>query len=355
MVRVFLSYRREDTQGWAGRIHDRLTSELGVDHVFMDVATIEPGQEFSEVITDSISECSTLIAVLGPRWSACVNSRGCRRLDDPNDFIRREIAVAFEHNVQVVPVLVDGTTMPTAEELPAELAKLPHLQALEVNASHFDADMSRLIDAITPKAKAGLARAAFPLAAGSAAFTLVVALALAFVYFSGSSGNGTPRPDDSDSADNKQKQESTPSPASAREIRSIAGRWSGTFTYPNNLPIPFEATLLQDGDRITGQIEEKSVVKSVDFVGRMLRGEASPEEAEESLRREVAITEGAVHTDGRVTFVKDYKGQGGMFDRVEYQGALNQEQTTISGTWHGSTGLSGSFTMHRESAAAATE
>ena len=104
--RVFISYRREDSGYPAGWLFDQLAASLGADRVFKDVDSIEPGEDFAEVISDAVSSCAVL-AVIGDRWLAAADEDG-RRLDDPGDFVRLEIEAALTRGVRVIPVLVGG-------------------------------------------------------------------------------------------------------------------------------------------------------------------------------------------------------------------------------------------------------
>ena len=94
--RVFISYRRQETSGMAGRLYDRLAAHLGEDQVFMDVDTIAPGVDFAEVITQAVRSCEALLAVIGPHWLTATDQDGRRRLDDPHDLVRLEVAAALE-------------------------------------------------------------------------------------------------------------------------------------------------------------------------------------------------------------------------------------------------------------------
>src|SRR5689334_19891143 len=105
--RIFISYRRDDSSGHAGRLYDALRNRLGDDRVFRDIDTIRPGDDFTKVIQDSIASCQALIAIIGKHWLDTSAGAG-RRLDDPKDFVRREIAAGLTQNVRVIPVLVQG-------------------------------------------------------------------------------------------------------------------------------------------------------------------------------------------------------------------------------------------------------
>jgi hypothetical protein len=145
---VFISYRREDSGGYAGRISDRLTSCLGRDNVFFDVDAIPPGRDFVDVLSERVGKCDALIAVIGKHWTSSVDDENRRRLDDPNDFVRVEIAAALERKVTVIPVLVDGATMPQAVDLPDALKSLTRRQAIQISLISFEADAKRLTDAL---------------------------------------------------------------------------------------------------------------------------------------------------------------------------------------------------------------
>ena len=145
---VFISYRREDSDGFAGRIYDRLASRLGRENVFFDVDAIPPSLDFVEVLSERVGECDALLAVIGKHWGSVVDSQNRRRLDDPNDFVRIEIEAALKRDVPVIPVLVDGASMPHPEDLPDGLKKLTRRQAIEISHTRFDSDAGRLIEAL---------------------------------------------------------------------------------------------------------------------------------------------------------------------------------------------------------------
>lgn len=147
MPRIFISYRREETAYPAGWLFDRLEARYGEEQIFKDVDSIAPGEDFVERITNAVASCDVLLALIGDEWLT-VTDDGGRRLDDPKDFVRVEIEAALARNVRVVPVLVDGATMPEAEQLPPSLAPLSRRQALELSPQRFDFDTNRLLDAL---------------------------------------------------------------------------------------------------------------------------------------------------------------------------------------------------------------
>src|SRR5688572_978191 len=99
MGAIFLSYRRDDTEGQAGRLYDDLVEVFGTDAVFMDVAGIEAGRDFRKAIDQHVSSCGVLLAFIGTDWLTARDPSGQRRLDDPNDFVRLEIASALKRDI----------------------------------------------------------------------------------------------------------------------------------------------------------------------------------------------------------------------------------------------------------------
>ncbi len=144
--RIFISYRRADSAGYAGRIYDRLVGHFGEDAIFMDVDTIEGGVDFIKVLEDAVQSCDLLIALIGRQWLSIKDKDGKRRLDSPEDFVRIEIATALKRNIRVIPVLVDGVDMPQPTDLPENLKALARRNALQVNHHSFNPDVYRLIE-----------------------------------------------------------------------------------------------------------------------------------------------------------------------------------------------------------------
>jgi predicted ATPase len=159
---VFISYRRQEASGLAGRLYDRLAARFGDDQVFMDVDTIALGVDFAEVITQAVSTCQVLLAIIGPRWLTASDQDG-RRLDDPDDIVRLEIAAALERDIRVIPILVEGAVMPRLQELPENLAGLARRNALILRHESFRADADRLLTAIEPILRPPAAAASVPL------------------------------------------------------------------------------------------------------------------------------------------------------------------------------------------------
>ena len=141
---IFVSYRRDDAGGHAGRLVDRLTARFGADGVFMDVQDIAPGDRFAASIDETIARCDCLVAVIGPRWVDLMQQRA----QGLEDFVRHEIAAALRRDIPVVPVLVGGAPIPSHQVLPADLAALSQRNAVEIRDDRFEDDVARLGDAL---------------------------------------------------------------------------------------------------------------------------------------------------------------------------------------------------------------
>lgn len=147
MPRVFISYRREDSAGQAGRLNDRLCAAFGAPQVFMDVDDIPPGENFVTILRRNVEAADVVLALIGPKWLARADGRG-RRLDDEADFVRLEVGEALARGKRVVPVLLNGTAMPTQQELPTLLHALATCQAFELSDTRFDRDAAALIESL---------------------------------------------------------------------------------------------------------------------------------------------------------------------------------------------------------------
>jgi TIR domain len=145
-LKIFISYRREDSAGHAGRLYDSLKAHFGEESLFMDLTAIESGQNFADVIKAAVGSCDVLIAVIGKEWLTCAGPMG-RRLDDPKDFVRLEIHAALERGTPVVPVLVEGAAMPGVDALPDALKALGERNAHELSDRRWSYDVGRLVEA----------------------------------------------------------------------------------------------------------------------------------------------------------------------------------------------------------------
>jgi hypothetical protein len=147
-MNVFISYRREDTGPYAGRLYDRLRERFGAEHVFIDIDSIPLGDDFVNAIADKIAVCDVMIVLIGRRWLDSRDPAGQRMVDRVDDFVRLEIATALSRCIRLVPVLIGETVMPSASELPDVISPLARRQALPISDFHFHQDVDRLIKAI---------------------------------------------------------------------------------------------------------------------------------------------------------------------------------------------------------------
>ena len=146
---IFISYRREDSAGHAGRIFDRLVERFGADHVYRDVDNIAAGEDFVEAVRQKINRSDVLLALIGPRWLRATDDEGRWRLADENDLVRIEIVSALNRNIRVIPVLLQDTAIPKAKDLPGDLSKLAQRNAVEIRDTHFDLDADQLIKSLS--------------------------------------------------------------------------------------------------------------------------------------------------------------------------------------------------------------
>lgn len=147
MTRLFLSYRRDDSAGFAGRLADGLEAAFGAGSVFRDVDDIRPGEDFQAAIHNHLASVDAVLVMIGPRWLDAKTSAG-RRLDEPGDFVRMEIGAALASGKPVIPVLVGGAAMPAEADLPAELAGLARRQAVTLSDSGWRANLDHLVTSL---------------------------------------------------------------------------------------------------------------------------------------------------------------------------------------------------------------
>jgi hypothetical protein len=147
MACVFICYRRADSSGYTRSIHDDLAAALGPDRVFMDVEAIAPGVDFVEAIRAAIGEGKVLLVIIGKKW--LVDDQGRRRMEQPNDHVRVEIETALQRGMPIIPVLVDGATMPDEPELPESIRALARRNACELSNQRWKFDMDRLVSTVS--------------------------------------------------------------------------------------------------------------------------------------------------------------------------------------------------------------
>jgi CHASE2 domain-containing sensor protein len=146
----FVSYRRDQSSFVARSLRSALAARFGAASVFMDETAIAPGQEWPREIQEAILGCSAMFVIIGPYWLTAQHSAsGLRRLDDPGDWVRREVEAGLSRpEAAVVPVLTDGATMPGADDLPASLRSLRDRNAFVLTGGNFSEEVDALVDGI---------------------------------------------------------------------------------------------------------------------------------------------------------------------------------------------------------------
>lgn len=147
-MKIIVSYRRDDSDGIAGRIRDHLIQRYGAQSVFMDIDSIPFGVDFQEHFSNALSDTDLMIAIIGKEWRGPLKKQKFR-IDDPDDFVRVELEKAFQHGVRVLPVLVDDAHMPPSSLLPESLRRLASINAPSVSSGRdFAVHVDRMIKAV---------------------------------------------------------------------------------------------------------------------------------------------------------------------------------------------------------------
>lgn len=214
---IFISYRRDDSAGYARAVYDELAKRFGADRVFIDVDDIGAGLPFSEVIRRAVGASKVLLVLIGRRWRGERADGFPARIREPGDFVRLEVEAGLANGMRVIPVLLDGAAMPTKAELPGAMQALAGLNAIAVNNSGFAGDVERLASALydalgeRPRA-ARAARARRAVGSGVAVAVAVAALVGAALWW-----QAIPSAVDR-------------SPAAAA-LLDVAGRWQAEVVY----------------------------------------------------------------------------------------------------------------------------
>jgi hypothetical protein len=178
---VFVSYRRRDTAQLVGRLSDQLKAYYGSENIFLDTADLPYGVDYREPVQAALSRSDVAVAIIGAAWRGPNGESS--RLDEPDDPVRIEIESALEARVPIMPVLVDGTPMPAASQVPESLRPLIYLNGVPLTSGvNYHTDTDRLIGALNvmlgPKAPIVRRTASLALALRN---PIVWALALVFV------------------------------------------------------------------------------------------------------------------------------------------------------------------------------
>jgi hypothetical protein len=242
MARIFISYRRGDTGGYAGRLCDRLTARFGGDQVFMDIQDIHPGQNFVTSIEDTIATCDCVIVVIGPQWLETVQ----KRVQSGDDFVRHEVSSALKRQITVIPVLVGRASMPSAADLPAELAELSLRNAVEIRDERFDDDVAAL-----EKSLATELHLAEPRDVGSSPrFASRWLVAIGLLLIAGATGGYFLfRPASRVAGD-----AATAVAVAAPTVPAIDGEWVAEMQKPGQQPFRIRLSFRRVGDSIGGMV-----------------------------------------------------------------------------------------------------
>jgi hypothetical protein len=175
--KIFINYRRDDRAPIALNIAQYLERIFGADSIFLDIDRLRAGEQFPLVLEKRLSECRVMLAIIGPNWFNASDESGRRRLEQPDDWVRLEIARALARNVRVIPVLVDGATLPKKSLLPEDIRALVDRQSFTLTNPaafrHEVAGLVRDIGGMTRRAKT-FWRTAGILAAASVAVAFIV-------------------------------------------------------------------------------------------------------------------------------------------------------------------------------------
>lgn len=176
---IFISYRRDDSGGQAGRLFDRLVQRFGDAAVFRDVDDIAAGEDFVDAVQQRVASCSVLLVVIGRQWASITDASGQPRLSRSTDLVRHEVAGALQRGIRVIPVLVQGASMPDAASLPEDLRALSRRNAVEVRDTRFDSDVEALMAQLggTAAAPSPPSRRRIALIAGLAALAVIAVTA----------------------------------------------------------------------------------------------------------------------------------------------------------------------------------
>ena len=230
MGQIFISYRREDSAGHAGRLEQALEARFGVGGVFRDVSDLRPGEPFPRALVRGLEEASAMLVLIGPKWLVS-GEEGRRRLDETDDYVRLEVAHGLSRGIAVVPLLIDQTQMPTRDTLPKPIQSLAERQALRLSDPGWDGDVDRLCEAL--ERLSGLRRQPTLRRRAVIAAALLLPLGAGLWWWR---GRGPAFP---------------------------TGRWQATVHYPWGIQQRELFELVLDGDRVVGRVSFLGVAREI--------------------------------------------------------------------------------------------
>ena len=260
MGSVFISYRREDTEGQARALFQDLVLRLGRNSVFMDVDSIALGRDFREVLQERLASCDLMLALIGKDWLDGKDRAGRRRLENPGDFVRLEIAAALKRNIPVTPLLLQGAQMPSPEQLPEDLRDLAFRNGFELSHNRWESDVQELVKRLnlvapneTPIDRKVASKKPWLAITGVLVVVLAVAFA-GFLYFKKSALESSKAAIDSSISDRK------PTAAGSVDER---GRQGNTHYF--NSP-EFQLSISNEGHYISSPFTVDNLDPGKDFV-----------------------------------------------------------------------------------------
>jgi hypothetical protein len=243
---IAISYRRQDSSPVAGRLYDRLQAEFGKGSVFMDFDSIPYGVDFREHIKQTLKRAKVVVAIIGPEWSGG-KELSIRRIDDPTDFVRLEVASALENGIPIIPVLVNNTPMPEAKNLPPELEGLAFRNGLALDTGidfHHHADrliagIHRVIDPPKEATSTPVAPAAAPSSAQKPSRLIPISILVFLIALAGIAAwyfQSRPRPEKIARQDVTPVpvRSETPAPAATNSPAAITSPAPSITTPPND-------------------------------------------------------------------------------------------------------------------------
>ena len=319
-AQIFISYRRDDSAGYARAVYDELARHFGAERVFIDVDDIRAGQAFTDVIERAVGESEVLLVLIGKRWLG-ERADGPPRIGDPGDFVALEVAAGLAKGMSVIPLLLDGATMPSAAQLPAALRALSGRNALELGNTRFAADIERLVGALAeaigasrpaadlPAAPARLPTSSRVLWIGGVAVAVVALAVLAWKLSSRGGAASDPHPE-----------------AAARSVKEpradVDGAWQADVTYdwPDAHYVERFVLAGEDGD-LHGSASFLGVPRGI-LEGRVtagtLRFVTRTSETSASGVAEVTHRYSGRVVDGEIRFVMQTEGGGTPHVPVEF-------------------------------------
>lgn len=148
---IFISYRRADSGPQAGRLYSALTQKFGQENVFMDTSDIEPGELWPRELDDALRSANSLLVVIGPDWLKASNEWGERRIDQENDWVRREIETTIVDGKGILPVLVRDARLPPPDKIPGSISYLTKRQKVDLREAYWDHDVHLVLARFQPQ------------------------------------------------------------------------------------------------------------------------------------------------------------------------------------------------------------